>query len=276
MNAAQRKLVPRRLIPLDRRQLPLFAHVAIGSAIALGLLVGLRRLLLSRVEPLPLAPTLATAVVLLLITVTIRRIAVGEINRWLPTLALACWALACSYPGSQVAAWMIWIAVIASDFWLAHLSGATEMASAPRTAPSLTGDAPAEQLADETSLGGSPLGGDPLDSTASMLEEPADDGQVVLQHVVRVRDPNGQEYIHATLRGEMEAGARRTTVHVGFCPPFMELPQVEAEVIEGPAGVAKVVQSLHHGAQIEIELDTASLEPATVTVEVAAYLQPAE
>jgi hypothetical protein len=100
--------------------------------------------------------------------------------------------------------------------------------------------------------------------------EPEDDGEVVLQHVVRVRDASGREYVHATLRGEMEAGARRTTLHLGFCPPLATRPEVEAEIMEGPAGIAKVVQALHNGVQIEVELDEASLEATVITVEVAA------
>lgn len=100
--------------------------------------------------------------------------------------------------------------------------------------------------------------------------EPDDDGEVVLQHVVRVRDASGREYVHATLRGEIEAGQRRTTLHLGFCPPLATRPEVEAEIMEGPAGIAKVVQALHNGVQIEVELDEASLESTVITVEVAA------
>lgn len=120
---------------------------------------------------------------------------------------------------------------------------------------------------------------DPAEASLSLDDrataEETTEGEIVLQHVVRIRDADGHEYIHATLRGELDAGARRTTLYVGFCPPFLTLPQVEAEVIEGPPGIAKVVQALHNGVQVEVDLDDASLEPVVVTVEVAAYPTPA-
>lgn len=100
--------------------------------------------------------------------------------------------------------------------------------------------------------------------------ESSDSGETVLQHLVRIRDAEGRESIHATLRGELAAGERFTTLFVGFCPPFACLPRVEAEVMEGPAAVCKVTQTLHHGAQIDVELDTVQNETAVITVEAVA------
>ena len=100
---------------------------------------------------------------------------------------------------------------------------------------------------------------------------PRDEDEVVLQHIVRMRDKEGREYIHATLRGEIAAGHRHATLYLGFCPPFPTLPQVEAEVIEGPPAITKVVQALHNGVQIDVELDEAVAKPVTVVVEAVAY-----
>lgn len=97
------------------------------------------------------------------------------------------------------------------------------------------------------------------------------EGEVVLQHMVRIRDAEGREYVHATLRGELPAGERHATLYLGFCPPFPGRPQVEAELMEGPPAVARVVQSLHNGAQLEVELDAPVTEDSSVTIEVAAY-----
>ncbi|WP_197528897.1 hypothetical protein [Aeoliella mucimassa] len=100
--------------------------------------------------------------------------------------------------------------------------------------------------------------------------EPRDD-EVVLQHIVRMRDKDGREYIHATLRGEIAADQRHVTLYLGFCPPFPTIPQVEAEVIEGPAATTKVVQILHNGVQIDVELDANVSKSVTVVVEAVAY-----
>ncbi len=222
----------------------------------------MRRVAIEQAEPLALPATVATAIVLLLLLYFIRGATVGQLLLWLPTIVLVTWGLACSYPGSQVAAWAIWGGAIAIDL-LAARRAATSLAAAATLHPvTLTAASTAANTVtpDTEDL---PVGDDVLD--------PGEEGEVVLQHVVRVRDRDGKEYIHATLRGELGAGERRTTLYVGFCPPFAALPQVEAEVIEGPPGIAKVVQAFHNGAQVEVDLDEASLEPVTVTVEVAAY-----
>lgn len=116
----------------------------------------------------------------------------------------------------------------------------------------------------------------PDEEFAGAGAERLNNGEVVLQHVVRIRDASGREYVHATLRGELPAGERRTTLYLGFCPPFAGRPQVEAELMEGPPAVARVVQSLHNGAQLEVELDAAATEDSAVTIEVAAYQPDAD
>lgn len=120
--------------------------------------------------------------------------------------------------------------------------------------------------AEEEHRGGDPLG--QMDIAAG------EEDQTLLQQVMRLRDSEGREYIYATLRGEFAAGQRGTSVYVGFCPPFLLLPRVEAEVIEGPPSSAQVVQVQNHGAQIDLQLETACSEPTYVIVEVAAFQSP--
>lgn len=244
------------------------AHAAVGLAFSFGLILAVRRLMLGKAEPLGLWSTLATAAVLLLLVLAIRRAPAGAIARWVPSAMLLFWALVCSWPGSQPAAWLIWGAAIGSDWWLMHLLRPQDSSVANAPVP------PGGSVAPRA-----------LEPTAEMAENeleqlgeghlhddvPGEDGEIVLQHVVRVRDADGREYVHATLRGELAAGDRRATLHLGFCPPFPSQPEVEAEVIEGPAAVAKVTQALHNGVQVEVELDIAEIEDSVVTVEVAAY-----
>lgn len=219
--------------------MPRFSPVRVPVAtISLGLVsgVGLGVTALNaehlNLQPLALSSTLATAVVLLLLTLVSRNTAAWQIHRQWFQVGGGVGLFLASVPARRNSP--------------SHGHGSAEEGSTP--APHLGSFDPE----DEPEL------------------EPEDDGEVVLQHVVRVRDASGREYVHATLRGEIEAGARRTTLHLGFCPPLATRPEVEAEIMEGPGGIAKVVQALHNGVQIEVELDEASLEATVITVEVAA------
>lgn len=285
MNVAQQQFAGQVAVRPLGRPLATAAHAAVGLIIAFGLVLAVRRFMLGHAEPVSLWSTLATAAALLLMVSTIRRAAAGAINRWLPTAILLIWAVACSWPGTQVGAWLVWSTAIATDWWLMHLLRPSDssVANAPvppggsmapqgsigaRDSAAATDMQPTAEVA-ESEL--EQLGEGQLDSRELGDESLGDGSEIVLQHVVRVRDGDGREYVHATLRGELAAGERRTTLHLGFCPPFPTQPEVEAEVIEGPAAVAKVTQTLHNGVQVEVELDTAELEDSVVTVEVAAY-----
>ncbi len=262
MSSAQRQFATRSLVERLGSWFPRYAHTVAGVLIALGLLLGTRRLLIGQVAPLPIWTTLATAVILLLLVYAIRRVAAGQLFfPWLPTVVLATWAIVGSYPGSQPQAWVIWLGAIALDFAVARYQESSKQvvqASSDRAESNSPGRSTSTST--DTSV-------EPTDDQSAVQS----DGEVVLQHVVRVRDANGSEHVHATLRGEFAAGERRTTLYVGFCPPLAGVPQVEAEVIEGPPGMAKVIQSLHNGVQVEVDLHEASLEDSNVTVEVAAY-----
>jgi hypothetical protein len=95
---------------------------------------------------------------------------------------------------------------------------------------------------------------------------PTVDTQQILQQLTRSRTPAGHESIHGTLLAEFAAGQQTATLHAPFCPPFERLPNVELE----SAADAKVVQTLHNGAQIEVRLARPANAPATATVELFA------
>ena len=59
---------------------------------------------------------------------------------------------------------------------------------------------------------------------------------------------------HGTVVAEFAPGERTTIVHVAFCPPFELLPQVEAEIADGPDASVQVTQVLHHGARLDVRL----------------------
>jgi hypothetical protein len=101
------------------------------------------------------------------------------------------------------------------------------------------------------------------------------DDEIVLQQIMRIRDRAGRESIYATLRAEFLPGQQYGTLHVAFCPAFVELPAVEVELMEGPDADVRVVQVMHHGAQLEVRLSQPATRPAYCTVELAAYLPSA-
>ncbi len=92
----------------------------------------------------------------------------------------------------------------------------------------------------------------------------------VLQQLTRSRTSDGGEAIHGTLLAEFAPGERSTILHVAFCPPFEQLPSVEAEVVDGPACDVKVAQILHQGTRLEARLSRASTAAERVTIEILA------
>ena len=108
-------------------------------------------------------------------------------------------------------------------------------------------------------------------ASAPQGDTPEAEGEAtLLQQVMRFRNPDGSETIYATLRGEFEPGQRAITLYVGFCPPFAQLPVVEAEAIEGPPVRVTVAHVQNNGAQIDVRLERPSLDQALVTIELAA------
>ncbi len=116
------------------------------------------------------------------------------------------------------------------------------------------------------------LGGANGHAAGGPLEQPVeqDEEAVLLQQVMRFRNPDGSETVYATLRGEFAAGERGITLYVGFCPPFAQIPVVEAEAMEGPPARVTVAQVQNNGAQIDVELERPHSEEVQVTIEVAA------
>lgn len=97
----------------------------------------------------------------------------------------------------------------------------------------------------------------------SRRSSPAKVTDRVLQQLTRSRTIGGQDVIHGTLLAEFAAGERSVTLYVAFCPPFERLPQIDIE----SSVDAKLVQSLHNGAQIEVRLPGATKTATFATVE---------
>jgi hypothetical protein len=92
----------------------------------------------------------------------------------------------------------------------------------------------------------------------------------VLQQLTRLREPNGTEVVEGWLRANFLAGTRTMQLYIAFCPPFARTPVVDAEPQEGPPAALKVGPIYPHGARIEVRLDRAVREPASVVLAVSA------
>jgi hypothetical protein len=131
---------------------------------------------------------------------------VEAIVTWGGTLAIALWAIGCSF-GDGWGAWVMWVALIAVDqaelWWL------------------LRRNRKVKRIGMAQSIGGA--------GTATT-------GRGFLQEVVRERRADGVEVVRARVRAEFVAGQRQAVLHVGFCPPLEGVPVVTAEVVQNGRG----------------------------------------
>jgi hypothetical protein len=92
----------------------------------------------------------------------------------------------------------------------------------------------------------------------------------VLQQLTLSRDAEGRRQLSGWLRLPMEAGQRSGNLHVAFCPPFAEPPEVAFEQSGGPAGAIKAGQVLSYGARLEVKLAAPAQQPESVLVRFSA------
>jgi len=95
---------------------------------------------------------------------------------------------------------------------------------------------------------------------------PAVTREQILQQLTRSRTTDGHDVVRGTLVAEFAPGERTVTLFVAFCPPFERLPHVELESAAG----AKVIQTLHNGAQLDVRLPRAAETSTTATVDIYA------
>ena len=96
------------------------------------------------------------------------------------------------------------------------------------------------------------------------------------QQFQRVRDIDGRDRLTGRMRIDLAAGQRTGHLHAAFCPPFEELPVVEAKTLDGPAARVKTAQILPHGIRLDIRLDRPADEASCLYVEFTAIGHSAE
>jgi hypothetical protein len=215
--------------------------VVFSFVAAIGLFLLERRIVGELDEPLRALPLLATAaIVAAVIFLLCERTDHSNSSLSLSVGLVLVFAVACSYPGNRFFDWLVWSAASAAAF-----------------APSIIQRLRSTETPNPTSI-----------RVADVVDLEADgDAEKVLQNLTRVRTAEGHDAIRGTLVAEFEPGARQTTLHIAFCPPFERLPEIDANLVDDSDAELKLTQAFHHGAQFEVRLPEAAEESLSVEFE---------
>lgn len=174
---------------------------------------------------------------------------------WGSSLVLLLMMVGTCFPGASTSDWLIWLPLLAVDqFWRQDFfdGGHPEYQAGISTLAASR---------EETKL---------LETTSSNSHSSELAPANCSQQVFRVREPDGQEAIYATLQVDFQAGQRYATAYIGFCPPLVYRPEIEADPYDGPRAEVKIVQALAHGARIDLKLAAAAECPSQVFIDLAA------
>ncbi len=183
----------------------------------------------------------------------------------LPTPAVLLLAAAVSLPqtstGGLVAFWALLVGAESWAWRAAWRRRVRNGPNAPAGRPSGAGSSP-EPVDHRSPTESPPPGRRPQIDSPSTI--PADD---VLQQLTRSLAADGSEQLAGWLRAEFASGQRTASVHVAFCPPFSQTPQVTVEQLDGPSARIKTAQLLPHGARLDLKLAAAAEEPGSVVLQ---------
>jgi hypothetical protein len=105
------------------------------------------------------------------------------------------------------------------------------------------------------------------------VEIEIESGQVALpndvfQQITRCRDAEELERISIQLRIAFAVGQRVAVAHVAFCPPLGGLPDLAAEVMNGPDAMVTITNTQTFGVRLEVRLEEPADEACHVVVEI--------
>gem|GEM_PF-1362617 len=92
----------------------------------------------------------------------------------------------------------------------------------------------------------------------------------VQQQWTRSRLSDGSEQVLATLRAELAAGQRTASIHLAFCPPLADVPELEFEQVDGPDARIQQGELFRHGARLDVRLAEPAATACSVVIELAA------
>jgi len=219
---------------------------SVGFALAIGVLLVVRRAMGTLTAPLPAPQLVVTATALSAWAILVHEIAVyRRAVFFLSLCATLLVGIGCSYPGDRAVDWLVWIAALAAPLSPVFASRFTGQGSTKLWEGSLT----------------------PMARTHIGVRNPSDESERVLQRLERVRSAEGLEMVRGTLLAEFASGQRQTSLYVSFCPPFELLPQVEANVLDDAETEVKLAQVLHNGAQLDVRLSEPAEDALAVSIE---------
>ena len=88
----------------------------------------------------------------------------------------------------------------------------------------------------------------------------------LLQQLTRIRE-DGRESIHAVLLAEIPPGDRQAALHVAFCPPLAEKPELTAHALDADDAQVRITQVETFGARIEVRLPAVAAETRVALIE---------
>lgn len=111
-----------------------------------------------------------------------------------------------------------------------------------------------------------PPGSAPVDGNLTDETEPAEPAANVLQQLTLRTTADGNQELSGWLRIRFDVGQRSGSLHVAFCPPFGQVPLVQAEALSGPDCRIKAAQVLPYGVRLDVKLDEPAGERESVLV----------
>lgn len=188
--------------------------------------------------------------------------------RWGPTAALAMFAGALAIDGVSPIVLLPYFAIlVAAEFWSVR---PCVRLSARKPGIRSTPDPPAPPVAlapnrstvssdssspHKTAVAAVGNYASLIEATPSLAETCEDLPEGLWQQTSRLRTNEG-ELVSGWEKVEFKPSERTAIVHVAFCPPLEETPELELEQMSGPPARIKAAQVLPHGARLEVRLNS--------------------
>jgi hypothetical protein len=89
----------------------------------------------------------------------------------------------------------------------------------------------------------------------------------LVQQLTRIVE-EGRETIHGLLKAEVAANDRLAVVHIAFCPPLRERPELSAHALDCDEAEIRLTQVESFGVRLEARLPAVSDEPRSLMIEI--------
>jgi len=90
------------------------------------------------------------------------------------------------------------------------------------------------------------------------------------QQISRFTDAAGRDVIEGTTVARFAAGQRTVSVHLAFCPPFAQAPEMACGIASEHAGEIKTAQCLAYAARFDVKLSNVAATSLDVPISFSA------